>query len=86
MSIREFFKRVPPPTNVKNVVKPTTTNKIVALQPRLQPSIQHQQVQIPVQIDPNLRSFDEIRILFQIFKFFQLFVDIFFCCINSLTP
>lgn len=59
MSIREFFKRVPPPTNAKNVINPTTTNKNEA-PPQ---SSNQQQVQIPVQTDPNLRSFDEIRIL-----------------------
>lgn len=72
MSIREFFKPVRSSKNIssvtnlvktKNYEKPKTTNELnVAPKPPIQ-----QQVQIPVQTDPNLRSFDEIRILFLIF-------------------
>lgn len=67
MSIKAFFKRIPSASKVTNVSNvPTVTNVIKPnlYEKRLQTQPKQQQ-QIPVpERDPNLRSFDEIRILF----------------------
>lgn len=62
MSIRSFFK-----PKVTNVFKPINYEKRLQTNERTeeaQPILP--EVQIPVETDPNLRSLDEIRILFKI--------------------
>lgn len=73
MSIKAFFKRIPSVSKVTNVSTVTNVIKPKSYEKGFQSQkiqLKQQQIPIPVARDQNLRSLDEIRILFDKIVFF----------------